>query len=181
MSATATIVKVNDLEIPIYPIEMDVNGNSRFVVHFLSLGIELKDYGKIKGLTKYRGKWFGGGYVEQEGNIVQTLQYMLKCVDEYYNPVYEHGVKVGDKASGTYWSDSTPFEVVAISKSTITLREMNWKVVEGSEQNGSAEYEYFSNTENGCVTARKTKTGWKTPGGMKIYVGHARRYYDPSF
>ena len=41
----------------------DSNGNPRFVVHYLSLGLD--DYVSISkfGLDKYRAKWFGGGYV----------------------------------------------------------------------------------------------------------------------
>jgi hypothetical protein len=96
----------------------------------------------------------------------------------------EHNITVGTLASGTYWSDSTPFEVVKVSPSgkTITIREMDWKVISGQEYNGSAEYEYTSNEKAPTKTVRFSKhKGWKTPCGMRIWFGNARRYYDPHF
>jgi hypothetical protein len=93
-------------------------------------------------------------------------------------------ITVGMGASGTYYSDWTPFEVIKVSPSgkTITIREMDWKVIDGSEQNGSAEYEYTSNPEYEVVTVRNHKhKGWMTPNGMRISFGTARRYYDPTF
>jgi hypothetical protein len=62
-------VKVNGEEIPYYRIDNDLNGNPRYVTHFLDLGIKPNDYGKVPGLSKYRGKWFGGGYVIQSYNL----------------------------------------------------------------------------------------------------------------
>lgn len=97
---------------------------------------------------------------------------------------HEHGIYVGMQASGTYWTDRTPFEVVAVSPSgkTITIREMDWKIVSGQEYNGSAEYEYISNENNPVMTVRFSKhKGWKTPDGMRISFGAARRYFDPHF
>lgn len=98
--------------------------------------------------------------------------------------VHEHGIVVGTKASGTYWSDFTPFEVIKVSDSgkTITIREMNWRIVSGQEYNGTAEYEYESNPHGSIYSVRFSKNkGWKTPDGMRIMFGNARRYYDPSF
>lgn len=85
---TKRLIQVNGLEIPVTDIGYDVNGNRRFVVHFLSLGIELKDYGRINGLTKYRAKWFGGGYVFSSYNLENSLQWMLAQVDKYYERVW---------------------------------------------------------------------------------------------
>lgn len=93
-------------------------------------------------------------------------------------------ITVGMGASGTYYSDWTPYEVIKVSPSgkTVTLREMDWKITSGSEYNGSAEYEYASNPNNPTVTARPRKHGgWRTPEGKTIVFGTARRYYDPSF
>jgi hypothetical protein len=78
-------VKVNNEEIEVFQIDNDLNGNPRYVVHFLSLGIKLADYGKIKGLVKYRAKWFGGGYVFQSHHVKEDLEWMLKQVNKYYN------------------------------------------------------------------------------------------------
>jgi hypothetical protein len=85
MKATETTVTVNGEEITAYRIDSDVNGNPRYVVHFLALGIDLDDYGKIPGLTKYRGKWFGGGYVFQSYNLESDLAYYIDLVNKHYN------------------------------------------------------------------------------------------------
>lgn len=77
--------KVNGQEIPYHKIDHDINGNPRRVVHFLDLGVELDDYGKIPGLEKYRAKWFGGGYVFQSYNIQEDLNHMLNKVKNYYD------------------------------------------------------------------------------------------------
>jgi hypothetical protein len=65
----------------------DINGNPRFVVHFLSLlnegeyegigvlesfDLAVKKARKVGG-TKYRGKDFGGGIVFQSYNILETI------------------------------------------------------------------------------------------------------------
>jgi hypothetical protein len=65
----------------------DINGNPRFVVHFLSLlnegeneglgilesfDLAVKKARKVGG-TKYRGKDFGGGIVFQSYNITETI------------------------------------------------------------------------------------------------------------
>lgn len=77
-------VNVNGEDIEVYRVDADSNGNPRYVVHFLSLGVKLEDYGKIKGLTRYRAKWFGGGYVIQSYNIEQDLKHCLELVNNYY-------------------------------------------------------------------------------------------------
>lgn len=77
-------ITVNNEEIPYYRIDNDVNGNPRYVVHFYELGVELGDYGRIPGLTKYRAKWFGGGYVFQSYNLEKDLQYYLELVQNFY-------------------------------------------------------------------------------------------------
>jgi hypothetical protein len=71
-------------EIGYHKINYDVNGNARYVVHFLSLGIKLADYGRIPKLTKYRAKWFGGGIVFQSYNLESDLRWHLNQVKEYY-------------------------------------------------------------------------------------------------
>lgn len=69
-----------------YRIKNDSNGNPRYVVHFPSLNVEMSDYGNIKGLTKFRQSWFGGGYVFQSYNIEDTVKRALDLVKHYYNP-----------------------------------------------------------------------------------------------
>jgi hypothetical protein len=77
-------IYVDGREIPYHKVENDVNGNPRYVVHFLSLGVKPADYGKIKGLKIYRAKWFGGGYVIQSYNLEDDLRYLIQLVKSYY-------------------------------------------------------------------------------------------------
>lgn len=75
---------INGREIEWFKIENDTNGNPRYVVHFADLGVQTNDYGKIKGLKKYRAKWFGGGYVIQSYSIRLDLLVLLDVVKHYY-------------------------------------------------------------------------------------------------
>ena len=77
-------ITVNGEELTVYRIDNDVNGNPRYAVHFLSLNIKPQDYGKIPNLTKYRAKWFGGGYVFQSYNIEHDVQWALDTVAKFY-------------------------------------------------------------------------------------------------
>lgn len=77
-------INVNGEEIAYHKIDNDRNGNPRYVVHFLSLNVKPEDYGKIRGLKKYKAKWFRGGYVIQSYNLEQDLQYYLNLVSNYY-------------------------------------------------------------------------------------------------
>lgn len=63
----------------------DTNGNPRYAVHFLSLG--LTDYPdktpkriSALGLRRFHNKQFGGGYVFQSYNLSESL-------DFYYNKI----------------------------------------------------------------------------------------------
>lgn len=92
-------------------------------------------------------------------------------------------IKVGTLATGSYWSDCYPFEVIKVTPSgkTITIRGLDSKVVKGSTHDGSAEYEYTSNENARTYTVRLTKSGYKTPCNMRVHFGFAREYRDPSF
>ena len=79
------ITTVQGKEIEVFRIPNDVNGNPRYVVHFMDLGIKLTDYdniNKLYGFKKYRAQWFGGGVVFQSYNIADTLEYALDKVKE---------------------------------------------------------------------------------------------------
>ena len=79
------MVNVQGQEIKTFRIDNDTNGNPRYVVHFIDLGIKLKDYDKINklyGFKKYTAKWFGGGIVFQSYNIEDTLNFALDKVKE---------------------------------------------------------------------------------------------------
>ena len=76
---------VQGKEIEVFRIPNDVNGNPRYVVHFMDLDIKLTDYdniNKLYGFKKYRAKWFGGGVVFQSYNIQDTLNFALDKVKE---------------------------------------------------------------------------------------------------
>ena len=76
---------VQGKEIEAFRIPNDVNGNPRYVVHFMDLNIKLTDYdniNKLYGFNKYRAGWFGGGVVFQSYNIEDTLNFALDKVKE---------------------------------------------------------------------------------------------------
>ena len=89
-------------------------------------------------------------------------------------------IEVGMGASGTYWTDLTPYEVVrVISDKTIEIRELAVKITGGDWID--PEYELLVDENNRIERARLGKMGWKLADGKKIRVGHARYYRDPSF
>lgn len=75
---------VNGARIEYVKVDHDYYGNPRYVVHFLALGVEPADYGKIKGLSKYRAKWYGGGIVIQSYSLQDDLVYYLNVVNDFY-------------------------------------------------------------------------------------------------
>lgn len=89
-------------------------------------------------------------------------------------------IEVGMGASGTYWTDLTPFEVVrVVSDKTIDIRELDVQITGGDWLD--PEYKLISNDTHPVKRARRGKYGWKLSDGMKIHVGYARYYRDPSF
>jgi len=65
-------------------IDNDLSGNARIVVHYLNLG--LKEYKSTKatraaGLTKYRGKAYGGGFWLYYSNIKDDLNTVLDVLE----------------------------------------------------------------------------------------------------
>ena len=63
-----------------YRVRNDVNGNPRYVIHWLAFG---KDYDTAKkiansiGFRVYRGKDFGGGFVAQSYNVENTAEQII--------------------------------------------------------------------------------------------------------
>ena len=69
--------------VEVWRVENDVNGNSRYVFHWLSFAREgewyddvVKRLQKRFGVRKYRAKWFGGGIVMSGGNLTHDLTQM---------------------------------------------------------------------------------------------------------
>lgn len=79
---TKNITLKNGETITAYRVDNDVNGNPRYVVHFINFNIDLDDYDsaytkkllRTAGGKIYRAKWFGGGYVFTGYNITDTIQ-----------------------------------------------------------------------------------------------------------
>lgn len=62
-----------------YRTKNDVNGNPRYIVHFLDLGLSvhqaLNRYKPGRGLSRYTGQDFGGGYVFQSYNLQHSAEF----------------------------------------------------------------------------------------------------------
>jgi len=58
-----------------YNIDSDINGNPRYVFHWMSIGSSYDDAirkARTIGGQVYRGKWFGGGIVLTSYNLLKT-------------------------------------------------------------------------------------------------------------
>ncbi|MFQ3543595.1 hypothetical protein Q7A53_05870 [Halobacillus rhizosphaerae] len=84
MNYQKNVIRINGEDIEYFKVDHASDGTPRYVIHFLALDIDLDDYGKIPGLTKYRAKWFGGGYVFSTFQLEQTLENAFKTVKKYY-------------------------------------------------------------------------------------------------
>jgi hypothetical protein len=108
--------------------------------------------------------------------------------------------EVGMGATVCYWSDRSAGTIVAVEKDKqgrwlIKVQGDSWKIVSGSEFNGSAEYEYSPNPEGGISTFRFENERWcelrvnhdsgrlnkVKGGGCGLIIGRRDRYYDPHF
>jgi hypothetical protein len=89
-------------------------------------------------------------------------------------------IEVGMGASGTYWTDRDPYEVIrVVSDQTVDIRPLDVKITGGDYLD--PEYTLHSNENYPLERVRRTKTGWKTKTGKRIFFGYARYYRDPSF
>ena len=73
-------IKVNGKEIPYVRIDNDVNGNPRYVIHFLYFGDtynEAINKSRKIGGKKYRAKRYGGGIVITSYSLETDLAYIL--------------------------------------------------------------------------------------------------------
>lgn len=62
-------------------INNDINGNPRYVCHYLEISDNYYEAVKLAntiGGKKYRAKWYGGGIVFQSYNIQDTEKAILK-------------------------------------------------------------------------------------------------------
>ncbi len=86
-------ITVDGEQISYHKVDHDQNGNPRYVVHFLALGIKPADYGHIPGIKKYRAKWFGGGVVFKSYNLEDDLRWHIQHVKEFYSKQIEKSQK----------------------------------------------------------------------------------------
>ena len=64
-----------------YIAKNDVNGNPRYVIHWLAFGTDYDSAfttAKPLGFSKYRGKDFGGGFVCQSYNLQNTAERIIE-------------------------------------------------------------------------------------------------------
>jgi hypothetical protein len=85
MSYITKTIEVNGNEIEIYRVNNCVNGNPRYVIHWLTLGLD--DYASSQltrslGLSLYRAKWFGGGLVFSSYSIERDVAEMIQRIKE---------------------------------------------------------------------------------------------------
>lgn len=101
--------------------------------------------------------------------------------------------ELGMPCTVCYLSDSHPARIVGWKRNRdnkvthVQAQLDDWKIIKGSEQDGSAEYVYTENTSNPCAWYRLRKNGRWVRQGMSLNdtpslsIGHKRRYYDPHF
>ena len=77
----SNIINVNGVDVEVTRINNCVNGNPRYVIHFLSIADTYNEalniIRKIGG-SKYRAKWFGGGLVFSSYSIESDLKQIIK-------------------------------------------------------------------------------------------------------
>ena len=64
-----------------YIAKNDVNGNPRYVIHWLAFRTDYDSSfttAKPLGFSKYRGKDFGGGFVSQSYNLQNTAERIIE-------------------------------------------------------------------------------------------------------
>lgn len=74
-------IKINSRDVEYFRVNNDVNGNPRYVIHFLEIDDDYNTALNISrkiGGKKYRAKWFGGGIVIQSYNLETDLQHIIK-------------------------------------------------------------------------------------------------------
>lgn len=90
MNYTGEKYEINGQTVEIFKVDHDVNGNPRYVIHFLALlesdepGDVFEKLAKATGIIrdklggkKYRASWFGGGLVFQSYNVREDLALII--------------------------------------------------------------------------------------------------------
>lgn len=93
-------------------------------------------------------------------------------------PVIGMGVTAG------HGSDSDPFTIIEIvTPHHIVVKEDDWRIVSGNENDGSARYEYTPRPNGAKYDVTLRRDGeWKFAESTTIaHIGNRSRYRDPSF
>ena len=74
--------KGTEYSIGAFRCDNDVNGNPRYIVHYLDLGIdcETSNLTRKAGITPFRGKWFGGGFVFSSYSLERDLKRIVEIL-----------------------------------------------------------------------------------------------------
>jgi hypothetical protein len=111
----------------------------------------------------------------------------IKVFGNLMNRIAESGKdpvpKVGDGLTIMMHSDRHPGTVTYVSKNggIIKFREDKVKIIKGSQQDGSAEYEIAPDPTAPERVARRNRYGQYKSEGSRIVIGKREEYYDPSF
>ena len=71
----------DELGYDLFKVNNDINGNPRYVIHFLAFANTYDEAHAIAnsiGFQKYRGKDFGGGIVRQSYSVRRTAQDIIR-------------------------------------------------------------------------------------------------------
>ena len=71
---------INQNPVDVYHVNNDVNGNPRYVIHYLNIADDYStalSKAKEHGGKAYRAKWFGGGIVLQSFNLEHDVRDLL--------------------------------------------------------------------------------------------------------
>lgn len=74
-------IKINNEDVDFWRVDNCINGNPRYVIHFLDIAdnyIDAINIAKSIGGKKYRAKWFGGGVVFSSYNVIEDLKRIIK-------------------------------------------------------------------------------------------------------
>lgn len=75
-------IQVDGKDIEVWKIDHDLNGNPRYVIHFLVLAQEYNEaLRKVRSIggRKYTAPWYGGGLVFSSYSLEDDLKHALKA------------------------------------------------------------------------------------------------------
>ncbi len=91
--------------------------------------------------------------------------------------------EVGMGVTFLYYTDRSAGTITKVSPSgkTIQVKADKATRIDNNGMSESQDYTYEPDPEAQEVTARLTKSGWKTKSGTRLAIGYRRAYHDYSF